>query len=197
MQKNKKQKEIKPVAPSQSGRRRGEVEESKLPKILMTAGVGLLVALVVALIIALIVVSVTNRKPQESPVKDEIHISYQNLTSIVVDKQLAALNEQESTRDAYQELIKEKSYIIFYRTQDLKNKEFVQAIKDAKKDNVGVVLVDLAVHDQILGEDDTILKEIEYSDPKLLPFVIVVSGSDHNEFEFVGEMDRVLSLLKK
>ena len=34
MQRNKKEKATKPLAPSQSGRRRGEVEESKAAKIL-------------------------------------------------------------------------------------------------------------------------------------------------------------------
>ena len=188
----KKQKEVKqPVKPSQSGRKRGEKEESKVAQILTTAGVGILLALVVALIVALIVVSLSNRKPAESPFIDEVHVTYANVQSIIVDEQISALNEVEESRDAYRELIKEKSFIVFYRNEDLKNDEFVNAVLDAKSDSVGIVLYNLDLFPDILGEEDNVLSLIEFSDPKLLPFTIVISGSG-SQFDFFGRIENVI-----
>lgn len=191
----KKQKEVKqPVKPSQSGRKRGEKEESKVAQILTTAGVGILLALVVALIIALIVVSLSNRKPAESPFIDEVHITYANVQSIIVDEQISALNEVEDSRKAYRELIKEKSFIVFYRNEDLKNDEFVNAVLDAKSDSVGIVLYNLDLFPDILGEEDNVLPLIEFSDPKLLPFTIVISASG-SQFDFFGRIENVIKQL--
>ncbi len=191
----KKEKEVKqPVKPSQSGRKRGEKEESKVAQILTTAGVGILLALVVALIIALIVVSLSNRKPAESPFIDEVHITYANVQSIIVDEQISALNEVEDSRKAYRELIKEKSFIVFYRNEDLKNDEFVNAVLDAKSDSVGIVLYNLDLFPDILGEEDNVLPLIEFSDPKLLPFTIVISASG-SQFDFFGRIENVIKQL--
>ena len=191
----KKQKEVKqPVKPSQSGRKRGEKDESKVAQILTTAGVGILLALVVALIIALIVVSLSNRKPAESPFIDEVHITYANVQSIIVDEQISALNEVEDSRKAYRELIKEKSFIVFYRNEDLKNDEFVNAVLDAKSDSVGIVLYNLDLFPDILGEEDNVLPLIEFSDPKLLPFTIVISASG-SQFDFFGRIENVIKQL--
>jgi len=195
MQRNKKEKATKPLAPSQSGRRRGEVEESKAAKILMTVGVGVLITLVVALIVALIVVSLSNKKPAESPVKDEIHLTYQDVVTVVVDKNIMDLNQGDNVK-AYLELVKETSYMIFYREKDLKNKDFLDAITTTSDDKTGVVLINLDLHSEILGAEDTVLKELEYSSPNMLPFVIVISESQ-SKFEFVGLMEDVLKLLGK
>lgn len=196
MQKSKKQETKKPVAPSQSGKRRGEKEESKLPKILTSIGIGILMALVLGLIVALVVLSLSNKKPEESPFKDLPHVTYEQVKSVIVDHELSALNEVEESRKAYGELIKTKSFIIFYRDEDLKNKEFVEAAKNAKTDNVGVVYYNLSLDAKILGEEDVILKEIEFSDPKLLPFVIEITESQAT-FKFYGTMNDVLSALQK
>ncbi|NMA05693.1 MAG: hypothetical protein GX931_04905 [Acholeplasmataceae bacterium] len=198
MQKNRKSKEKevkKQVAPSKSGVRRGEQEESKVAKILINVGVTVLIALVIALVVALIVVSVKNKKPKESPLKDLPHVVYTDVVSVVVDHELAALNENEHTRAAYNELIKSTSYIIFYREEDLKNTEFVEAVKALSSDSVGVVFFNLSLDDTILGAEDTVLPSIDYSDPKLLPFVIKITESQ-SVFTFTGTMEDVLKLIK-
>ncbi|MGI6782527.1 MAG: hypothetical protein ACOX56_06935 [Acholeplasmataceae bacterium] len=196
MQKNKKQSETKkPVPPSKSGVRRGEKEESKVGKILTTVGVSVLVALVFALVIALIVVSVANKKPKESPFIDEIHVNYQEVSD-VINHQLVALNEKESSRKAFNELTKPKSFIIFYRDEDLKNEEFVEAALALKSDSVGVVFYNLTNNPEILGESDAVLNKIEFSDPKLLPFVIEITESQYT-FRFIGEMENVLAAIRK
>jgi hypothetical protein len=197
MQKNKSKKETnKPVAPSKSGVRRGEKEESKTVKLLTTVGIGSLIVLVIGLIVALIVVSLANRKPKPNPLAELPHVTYGEIKSVVVDHELAALNEYESSREAYNELIKSTSYIIFYRNEDLKNKEFVEAVQALKSESVGVVFHNITQDDSILGAEDTVLPTIDYSDPKLLPFVIKITESQ-SKFEFTGTMDDVLRLIRK
>ena len=198
MSKKSKKETKKPVAPSKSGVRRGEPEDSKAAKILTVTGLALLGALVLALVISLIVVSIANKKPKDSPFQDLPHLSYDQVVNVVVDHQLAALNEEEHSREAYRELIKTKSYIIFYRTEDLKDEKFVEAAKALKSDNVGVVFFNLSLNPQILEEGSAVLTHevLPYSDPKLLPFVIVITESQ-SESTFIGEMDRVLNEIKK
>lgn len=193
----------KAVKPSQSGVRRGQQEESKLPKILTAVGSGILIALVLALIIALIVTSVLSKKDSVHPFADLPHVDYEGVHSVVVDQQIAALNESASTRDAYEQLIKNKSFIIFYRQEDLKNKQFVEAVlsyfdEDNKNEgDIGIVLYNITLDETILEENDPILTAAsEFSDPKLLPFVIVVTDAG-TTFDFIGEMNGVLHLLEK
>ena len=194
MQKRRKKEATKPVKPSQSGRKRGEKEESKLPKIITTIGVGILVALVLALIVALIIVSVSQKNEKKNPFEDIPHLNYEQV-QLVVDGDIPALNQNEDTVDTYVELIKDKTFIVFYRNEDLENKQFVDAVLQASNEKVGVVVYNLTLYPDILGEEDTVLGKIEFSDNKQLPFVFIITNHGQ-DIEFVGLIDDLLKALQ-